>query len=173
MKTKHFYVWNIFFSTIVVVFLAWLLYFREATGDSGSNVAMLPAVNATLNAASAVFLLLGFWAIKNKKEKLHKNLMVTAFCFSALFLVSYVYYHSLHGDTRFLGEGWIRPVYFTILITHILLSVVMLPLMLSAVFLGLTDRRASHRKVVKFTFPIWLYVSVTGVAIFFFLRHFS
>ena len=99
--------------------------------------------------------------------------MITAACVSAVFLLAYVYYHSLQGDTKFLGQGWVRPVYFSILISHILLSIVILPIMLSTLYFGLTDQRSRHRKIVKFTFTIWLYVSVTGVAIFFLLRSFS
>ncbi len=173
MTRKNFYVWNVLLSTVVVVFLVWLIYFRQVDSANNPAVAILPAVNAALNAASALCLLAGFFAIKNKKEQLHKNLMITACCISALFLLSYVYYHSIHGDTLFLGVGWIRPVYFFILITHIVLSVFMLPLILSSLFFGLTDRRQSHRKVVKFTFPVWMYVSITGVLIFFFLKNFS
>jgi putative membrane protein len=130
-------------------------------------------VNAMLNAASTVILLAGYWAIKNRREGLHKNLMISAFIVSALFLMSYVYYHSQVGDTKFLGTGWIRPVYFFILITHIVLSMVVFPMILSTIYFGLTDKRATHRKIARITLPIWLYVSVTGVIIFLLLRQYS
>ncbi|MFQ5603824.1 MAG: DUF420 domain-containing protein [bacterium] len=170
---KNFYIWNAVITTLALSFLIWLIYFRQASGDKNLAVSMLPAVNATLNATSTVILLIGYWAIKNKREFLHKNLMISAFIVSALFLISYVYYHSLQGDTRFLGEGWIRPVYFFVLISHILLSMIVLPMVISTIYFGLSDKRKSHRKIAKFTFPIWLYVSITGVIIFFMLKYHS
>ncbi len=173
VSNRTFYFWNAIITTAALTFLIWLIYFRPGSSQSNLAVSMLPAVNAGLNACAAVLLVLGFRAIKQRKEDLHRKLMITAFCVSALFLLSYVYYHSLQGDTKFLGEGWIRPVYFVILISHILLSMVMLPMILSSLFFGLTDKRQSHRKVAKFTLPVWLYVSITGVIIFFLLRAYS
>ncbi len=120
-----------------------------------------------------MLLVTGFWAIKNRKEFLHKNLMISAFIVSGLFLLSYVYYHSMQGDTKFLGQGWIRPVYFFVLVTHILLSMMVFPMILSTIYFGLRDKRKTHRKIAKVTFPIWLYVSVTGVIVFFLLRQHS
>lgn len=172
-SNRTFYFWNASITTAVLTFLIWLIYFREGGSEMNLAVSKLPAVNAGLNATSTLLLLCGFVAIKNKKETLHRNLMITAMCVSALFLISYIYYHSLQGDTKFLGEGWIRPTYFFILITHIVLSMLVLPLILSAVYFGLKDKRKLHRKVVKFTLPVWLYVSVTGVVIFFLLRAYS
>ncbi|MFQ5651885.1 MAG: DUF420 domain-containing protein [bacterium] len=170
MTNRTFYLWNALFTTVALTFLVWLIYFRPGSSEANLAVSRLPAVNAGLNATSTALLLLGFWAIKNRRENLHKNLMITALCVSALFLVSYVYYHTLQGDTKFLGQGWIRPVYFFILITHILLSTVMLPMILSSLFFGLADKRRTHRRIARFTLPIWLYVSVTGVIVFFLLR---
>ena len=173
VSNKNFYIGNAIATTFALSFLIWLIYFRG--GDSETNLAIskLPALNATLNASCAIILSMGFWAIKNRRELLHRNLMLTAFLFSTLFLISYVYYHSLQGDTKFLGEGFIRPVYFFILISHILLSMIGFPMILATVFFGLSDRRKIHRKIAKITFPIWLYVSVTGVVIFFLLRSYS
>ena len=171
--TRTFYLWNALGTTAVLSFLVWLIYLRPGSDDRNLAVSMLPALNAGLNAVCAIFLLLAFRAIRMGKEGLHKNLMITAFCISGLFLLSYVYYHSLQGDTRFLGEGWIRPVYFVILISHILLSVIMLPMIFSSLFFGITDNRRTHKRVARVTLPVWLYVSVTGVVIFFFLRSFS
>jgi putative membrane protein len=99
--------------------------------------------------------------------------MLTATVFSALFLTSYIVYHSFHGDTPFPGHGWIRPVYFFILITHIGLSMVALPLILAALWYALRNEFPFHRRVARWTFPIWLYVSVTGVIVYFFLKHFT
>ncbi len=170
---RNFYVWNAIITVAALSFLMWLLYFRPAASDVNLAASRLPAINAGLNATSTLLLLMGFWAIKHRRETLHKNLMLSACFVSLLFLASYVYYHSLQGDTKFLGEGWIRPVYFFILITHILLSMIMLPMILTTVFFGLRDRRSRHKKIARFTLPVWLYVSVTGVVIFFLLRNYS
>lgn len=170
ISNKNFYLWNAAITLAAMTFLIWLLFFREGSAEGSPAVSQLPAVNAMLNATSTVILLAGYWAIKNRREALHKNLMISAFVVSALFLISYVYYHSLQGDTKFLGEGWIRPVYFFILITHIVLSMVVFPMVLSTIYFGLTDKRTTHRKIARVTLPMWLYVSVTGVVIFFLLR---
>jgi len=169
-NNRGFYLINALLTTIVLTFLFWLIYFRPNATTSNEMVAILPTVNAILNSVCACLLVAGFIAIKQKREWLHEILMITAFCVSALFLVSYVYYHSIQGDTKFLSEGWIRPVYFFILISHILLSMVMLPMILTSFFMALTDQRKRHRRIAKFTLPVWLYVSVTGVAIFYLLK---
>ncbi len=172
-NNRDFYLINALITTAALTLIFWLLYFRADSSGEKQAVSMLPAINAGLNSLAAVLLIAGFVAIKKKREKLHQRLMTTALCVAAMFLMGYLYYHSLHGDTKFLGEGWIRPVYFFTLISHILLSIAMLPMILSTVYLGLTDQRKKHRKLARFTFPIWLYVSVTGVAIFFLLKNFS
>ena len=138
-----------------------------------SLVHLLPAVNASLNALSGVFLLTGYTLIRQKKIQLHKRFMLAACTTSLLFLVCYVTNHYLrHGIvTRFTGTGFIRPVYFTILISHTILAVVIVPLAIVSVFNGLKMRVPQHRRVAKWTFPLWLYVSVTGVLVFFFLYH--
>ncbi len=174
LSNRQFYVINGLVSVVALAFLVWLIYFQEGTGiTADSSLSVLPAVNATLNSISAILIVLGIRAIKQKRELVHRNMMIGAFTSSTLFLVCYVLYHSMHGDTLFLGQGWIRPVYFFILISHIVLSAVMLPMILSSMFFGLTNRRRSHRRVAKWTYPIWLYVSVTGVLIFFLLRAYS
>lgn len=173
INNRNFYFFNAVISTAALTFLVWLIYFRAGTSTSNLAVSALPAVNAILNSLCAILLISGYIAIKKRHEKLHEILMITAFCVSTLFLLSYVYYHSLQGDTKFLGEGWIRPVYFVLLISHILLSMIMLPMILSSIYMGLTEQRQRHRKIARFTLPIWLYVSITGVAIYFLLRLFS
>ncbi len=130
----------------------------------------LPALNALLNGTSAVFLVLAYRAVRAKKLATHARYMLTAMGASTLFLVSYIVYHSVHGDTRFGGQGVIRPLYFAVLISHILLSAVALPLVFSSFFFALSGRFAVHRKISRYTFPIWLYVSVTGVLVFTLLR---
>jgi putative membrane protein len=161
------------FSGIVVAFLVWLIYFKPPHGYSSRAIGALPAVNATLNGVSATLLVFGFLAIKRRNVSLHLRLMFAALFSSALFLISYVVYHTFHGDTKFTGLGAVRPVYFFILITHIALSAVVVPMILMSFYLSLSGRLAAHRKLSRFTFPIWLYVSVTGVLIFAMLKLFA
>lgn len=158
-------------SMLAALFLFWLIYGREAS--TGYDVSYLSAVNASLNAASAICLFAGFVSIRKGHWRQHRNLMLAALLLSALFLVSYIIYHTFHGDTRFLGEGIVRPIYFFILVSHIILSVVALPLILITVSLSLTRRFAHHKKWARFTFPLWAYVSVTGVAVFVMLKTFG
>src|SRR5213076_2543026 len=112
----------------------------------------------------------GYVNIKRGNRSAHARCMLAAVAFSACFLVSYVVYHNFHGDTRFPGQGLIRPIYFFILITHIGLSIVALPMILSTLFYAATSRFSSHRRIAPFTLPIWFYVSVTGVVVFAVLR---
>ena len=166
---RSFWIFNAAISTAAVVFLGWLLLVREG-GGVNADLSFMPAVNASLNATAVALLLSGLAAIRNGKRELHKRLMVSAFAASAVFLVGYVLYHYAHGDTRFEGVGTIRIVYFTILITHVLLSIVMLPMILTTFYLAARERFAAHKKLARWTLPIWLYVSVTGVVIYFMLR---
>lgn len=161
-------------SAVVIGFLFWLIYFKTgaSVGDNGW-VSSLPAVNAFLNALTAIFLVSGFYAIKLNDRKLHIRLMLTATLTSACFLISYVTYHHYQGDTKFLAQGVIRPIYFFILISHILLSIVQVPLILTTLYLAATQKFQKHKKVARYTFPIWLYVSVTGVLIFMILKWFN
>lgn len=126
----------------------------------------LPPIYATINAFTAVFLMLAFWAIKNKKVALHENLMKTAIIFSVLFLVLYVAYHMTSNSTKFGGEGAIKTVYFVILITHILLSVAVIPFVLITYVRAITNQVELHKKIARFTFPLWLYVAVSGVVVY-------
>jgi len=133
-------------------------------------IAALPAVNACLNATSAVFLVLAYRAVRRRDFATHARRMLGALGASALFLVSYIVYHSVHGDSKFGGHGVIRPAYFFILVTHVVLSAAVLPLIFSSFFLSLSGRLAAHKKVSRYTLPLWLYVSVTGVLVYAFLR---
>ena len=133
----------------------------------------LPALNALLNSLTTIFLISGIVFIKNNMAKWHIRSMLLATLTSAVFLISYITYHHFHGDTKFLAQGAVRTIYFIILISHILLSAVQVPLILSTLYLGLTKKYEKHRKVAKITFPIWLYVSITGVLIFVFLKWFN
>jgi len=134
-------------------------------------VTMLPTLNATLNGIVTVLLVWGFIAIRSRKEQWHKRLMLSAFFVSCLFLTSYVIYHINVGSVPFPGEGWIRYVYFAILIPHVILAVLQLPLILLAINYGLKDQRDRHRKMVRWAYPMWLFVSVTGVIVYLMLYH--
>jgi len=128
-----------------------------------------PAINASLNALSGIFLLIAYVLIRQKRIQPHKRFMLAACTSSLVFLVSYLAYHYAVGATRFAGTGWSRPVYFTLLTSHTILAVAIVPLAIISVFNGLKMRVAKHRRIAKVTFPLWMYVSVTGVLVYFFL----
>jgi len=132
-------------------------------------LAKLPAINASLNAACTVFLLLGYSFIRRHKMYAHKICMISAFTCSSVFLASYLYFHWHVGNVRFGGQGWIRPVYFTILITHTTLAVIIVPLVLITLTRALRERFDRHRAIARWTFPLWLYVSITGVIVYWLL----
>lgn len=158
----------------VIAFLFWLIYFKTgAQFDATGWVSYLPGLNACLNAMTATLLISGYVAIKGNDLRLHKILMISATVMSACFLVSYISYHHFHGDTKFLATGPIRPIYFSILISHILLSIVQVPLILTTLYLAYVKNFARHKKFARITFPIWLYVSITGVLIFIILKWYN
>ena len=126
----------------------------------------LPAVNASLNAISGVLLLAGYTMMRLRKIDMHRRLMIAAFAASALFLVCYVVYHAQVGSVPFPRHGWVRPLYFTILITHVVLAASVPPLAIVTLTRGMKGRYPQHRKIARWTFPIWMYVSVTGVLVY-------
>lgn len=126
----------------------------------------LPAINAILNTLSASLLILAYRFIRQKNIQAHKRTMLAVVATSSLFLISYVVYHYNHGSQPFQGTGWIRTVYFVILISHTVLAMVNLPMVLVTLTRGLKGTYESHKKIAKWTFPIWLYVSLTGVVIY-------
>lgn len=130
------------------------------------SVSDLPTLNAILNFTAAVLIGAGFYFIKRKNIQSHKRCMVAALVVSAMFLTSYVIYHANVGSVPFRRQGWIRPVYFLILITHVVLAVAVLPMVLRTAFLGLRSRFPQHVRIAKWTFPIWMYVSITGVVVY-------
>ena len=130
------------------------------------EISDLPTVNATLNTISGILLTIGYVQIRQRKITAHKNCMLAAFGVSVLFLICYIIYHANTGSKPFTKQGWIRPVYFTILISHIILAFVIVPLALRTLYLAWRERFEQHRRIAKITFPIWLYVSVTGVIIY-------
>ena len=160
-------------SIVVCTFLFWLIYFKAGSPQKSSLIARLPALNASLNSLSATFLIAGYLAVRRGNWRRHMKWMLAALATTALFFVSYVVYHNYHGDTKFTGTGFVRPVYFFILISHIVLSVVVVPMILLSFFLALSGRLGPHRRLSRFTLPIWLYVSVTGVLVFVMLKAFS
>ena len=135
------------------------------------DITDLPTVNATLNGASAVLLVLAYRAIRRREIERHRALMLSAAVVSLLFLVCYLTYHAQVGSVRFLGQGPARTVYFTILISHTFLAAVIVPLVLRSLWLGLKREDFRHRRIARWTFPLWLYVSVTGVVIYAMLYH--
>ena len=160
-------------SVAVVTFLVWLVYLKGAAGATSPLIAKLPALNAILNALSSVFLILAYRAVRRRQFVKHMRLIFSAVATSALFFASYVTYHYYHGDTHFLGTGPIRPIYFFILISHITLSAIAVPLILTSLYLALSGKLATHRKVSRVTLPVWLYVSVTGPLIYVMLKVFT
>jgi len=131
--------------------------------------AYFPALNATLNGTSAIFLLTGRVLIARKRVAAHRLCMIAAVAASALFLGCYVFFHIKAGNVLFLGQGWARPVYFAILITHVILAIVIVPLAVITLSRGLKARYPQHRAIAKWTWPLWMYVSVTGVIVYFML----
>ena len=126
----------------------------------------LPAVNATLNGITATLLCTGYVFIRKHRIAAHRACMIAACCASALFLGSYLYYHFRTGSRRFEGEGWLRPGYFAILISHTILAAAVVPLALVTLYRGLTSQHPKHERIARWTLPIWLYVSVTGVVVY-------
>lgn len=135
------------------------------------TISDLPTVNATLNTISTVLLIIGFLMIRRRKIVAHRNCMIAAFVVSGLFLTSYLIYHYHAGSTPFEGSGWIRFVYFSVLIPHIILAAAILPLALTTLYFALRKRFTIHRRIARWTLPIWLYVSVTGIIVYWMLYH--
>lgn len=156
-------------SAAAIAFLFWIIYGVEAAPDS-QRWAFLPATNAFFNALSACAVITGLHHIRRGNTRAHGISMIAAFLASSLFLAGYILHHTVHGDTRFLTGGWLRPTYFFILISHILLSIAVLPLVLTTFFFAASRRWPQHKALARWTYPVWLYVSVTGVLVFFFLR---
>ena len=157
-------------SAIAVAFLVWLIYFKSKAATHAAWLDALPWLNGFFNACAFLCLMRGYRAVKQKQIAKHRQSMLAALAFSTLFLLSYVTYHAFHAESHFLGQGWIRPVYFLILVSHVSLSMLSLPLVLSTLFLACTARIAAHRKIARWTFPLWSYVSITGVLIVVFLK---
>ena len=158
-------------STVVPLAVALRMLFPSTfkLGQGPDFAKYLPAFNAILNGTTALLLMLGAFFIVSKRVALHRASMISAFALSAIFLVSYVISKISNDPVPFRGEGWVRSLYFFILITHIALSVPVLPLAMLAIYRGLTNEYTLHKKIVKYTFPIWMYVAVTGVLVYLFM----
>jgi putative membrane protein len=165
---RAFFVFNALFSTGAVAFIAFILMRGRSAG--GPDLSFMPALNATFNALAALCLVLGYVAIRKGAVAVHRVLMVAAFTCSALFLFGYLSYHYVHGDTKFTGSGLARGAYLALLASHVVLSLSVVPLALTSFYFALTRAFARHRRLNRVFLPIWLYVSVTGVLIFFILH---
>jgi len=160
-------------SATVFGFLLWLVYARPGTPVTGGMGSPLPLLNATFNFLCVLCLVGGYRAIRAGKRRRHMVFMLAAVVCSALFLVGYVSHHYTAGDTPFPGQGLVRPVYFAILISHVVVTAVTLPMILLTLARAASGRFVEHKRIARVTLPLWLYVSVTGVLIFVFLRWWS
>ena len=157
--------------SVAIPLVVAILLYAPLTVDLGSEyVYFLPHLNAVINSATSVLLIAGLLFIKSKNISLHKASMNSAFVLGAIFLVSYVLYHASTDSTSFGGEGWIRPVYYFLLLSHILLAAVVVPFVLFSITYAWQGKFEKHKKVVKWAYPIWLYVSITGVIVYFMIR---
>jgi putative membrane protein len=157
-------------SVVASIFIFWLVYIHPPVDAAGASFNFLPALNAALNACAAIALVIGFRFIRSRQVQKHRNSMFVAFLFSSAFLVSYLATYFLHGETRLpiAHTGWLWYTYAIVLFaTHIPLAILCLPLILITFFLSLTGRFPAHKKLARWTFPIWLYVSVSGVFVYF------
>ena len=170
MSNRVITIFNIALSAVIYAGLMWLIYAFELKERWSDGLPWLPHFNAACNASSATAVVFGIFLIRSGKKQAHAIAMIIATLASAAFLVGYLTHHTLHGDTPFSGSGPIRIAYFAILISHIILSGIALPLILNTLSFAVLRRFDAHRRVARWTYPIWLYVSVTGVTIWFFLR---
>ncbi len=154
---------------VIPVAVAVLLGIRQKV-NLGAWTDQLTLVNAVMNSLTALLLIVGLFFIRQKNVRAHRITMLTAFTLGALFLLSYILYHLTHESTQFGGEGWVRPVYYFLLVSHITLSIVVVWFVLRAVYFALTNQISRHKATVKWAYPIWLYVSITGVIVYFMIR---
>jgi putative membrane protein len=158
-------------SFVVLAGVSFVIFGRAPAMRGRIDVTSLGAVNAMLNGTAAVLLAYGWICIRQRRVTAHKRCMLSAFVSSSLFLISYLVYHSQVGSVPFRGQGWVRAVYFTLLISHIILAAVIVPLALTTIYRALSGDFPRHVPLARWTLPIWLYVSVTGVAVYLMLHH--
>lgn len=155
------YIWIV--SIVVPVLVAFLFTVRIPNVEP---LSFLPPIYASINGLTAIFLIIALWAIKNKKIVLHEGLMKISIGLSLVFLVMYVAYHMTSDSTPYGGEGFMRYIYFFILITHIILSIGVIPMVLITYVRAISKQFANHKKIARYTFPIWLYIAITGVIVY-------
>jgi len=163
--------WTILALSVLVVIAVGLVVRLLPSASAANATGALPAINASLNASAAMLLLTGFFYIRRKNVRAHRACMLAAFAASSMFLVTYLVHHAQVGSVPFRGHGILRAVYFSLLIPHVLLAAIIVPLALLTLYRGWTARIERHRKIARYTLPIWLYVSVSGVIIYFMLYH--
>lgn len=156
-------------SILVPLLVLVLMYLPQRQDLFGAQIGTFPFFHAVLNFTTAILLIIGYYLIKIREYKWHRNVMISAFVLSSIFLVSYVISKMSNDPVPYGGEGFLRPVYFFILITHIALSAVIVPLVLFTIYRGLTGENRKHAAIARWTFPIWLYVAVTGVLVYVFM----
>jgi putative membrane protein len=152
-------------ASILIPVVVAILFFAPKI-DLGINIGFLPKFNAIINGSTSVLLILGFIAIRNKNIKLHRRLMTSAILLSIIFLLSYVTYHAASESTKFGGEGAIKSIYYFILLSHILLAIAIVPLVLITFVRALSEKFDKHRRIARYTLPLWLYVTITGVIVY-------
>ncbi len=163
-------------STVAIVGLLFIIYGKESGQSNTTSSGLLSyfvLLNIVLNTSSSFCILCGLRAIRRKSTSTHKKFMLLAFTFSALFLVSYIYYHYNHGSTAFLGQGFIRPIYFFILISHLILAAITLPAVLVTFYFAFISQFKLHTTISSYTLYAWLYVSLSGIVIYGFLKYFN
>jgi putative membrane protein len=168
-RERLYLVLNLVVSVAAVSLLSWLLLLRSPS-DEVTSFSFMPAVNAAFNALSTTCIVLGLLAIRARRVTVHRALMLSALMSSALFLAGYIFHHYVHGDTPYPVDAPLRGVYLGLLLSHVVLSIVAFPMVLWTFALALRGQIARHRKFAKWTFPVWLYVSITGVIVFVMLR---
>ena len=158
-------------SLVVFIGVAFVLLMSHRTAPRQIGTLVLPTVSALLNGTSAVLITVGYLCIRRRKVTAHKTCMVTAFVLSSLFLVTYLIHHAQVGSVPFSGRGWLRGVYFAVLIPHVTLAAFVVPLALTTIYRGWTSRFTKHARIARWTLPIWLYVSLSGVLVYWMLYH--
>ncbi|HSI89771.1 MAG TPA: DUF420 domain-containing protein [Adhaeribacter sp.] len=166
-KDSRFLVLIAVLSVAIPVVVAYLFYMPKSAEAGTVDVSFLPKLHAILNSLTALALVAGYYFIRKGNQVAHRGAMLTAFSLSALFLISYVTYHSLAESTTYGGEGLMRSIYFFILISHIILAAVIVPLVLLTVYYAITGQFSRHTRFSRWTFPVWLYVAVSGVLVYF------
>ena len=157
-------------SAVILGFLFWLIYFQTGGEPGGATTSVLPAFNAFCNAVAAVFVAAGIVCIKTGRKRAHAVMMAVGTLASACFLVGYILYHNSHGHTVYEATGFIRTLYLTILLTHIVLAALVVPMILTTLYFAARQRFRPHRAIARWTYPVWLYVSITGIVVYLMLR---